>query len=65
MDYLIAIPCANCDKELYYGVCRTYMEHEGLPVISLDVAESTSLECEECGHTTITGEFETIDEENL
>ena len=64
MDVYVTIMCANCDEEIY-SLVRTFDERNGIPVISGTIAEQSSFDCDECGHTTYTGEMEINDEDDL
>lgn len=62
MDYYVMIQCENCDEEIYQGINRTYLEHEGLPVVSAAEGEQQSFYCDNCEHTTVCGELDRFDE---
>lgn len=65
MDYYIVITCANCDDEIYHGICRTFLEHNGLPVVSVVEGEQSSYYCDNCEKTTYTGELEVLSEDEI
>lgn len=65
MDYYILLNCANCAEEIYYGLCRTYIEHNGHPVVTVGEGEQQSFECDKCGKKTYTGELEIISEDDI
>jgi RNase P subunit RPR2 len=65
MDFYLSFMCENCDEEIFYGVNRTYLEHQGLPVVSATIVEQISVDCDNCGHTTVTGELDVADSEDI
>lgn len=65
MDYYIEWDCPNCDETNYYGVIRTYLEHKGLPAVSLTMGAQQSYTCEHCGKTCYSGDFDLIPEDEL
>lgn len=65
MEFYLSMDC-DCGEEMYYGVCLTLLEHNGLPVVSFDMAAQMSFTCDGpdgCGKTTYTGDFETFDDD--
>jgi hypothetical protein len=50
--------CYNCDEEIYYGVCVSFLTHNGLPVIGFDTAAQTRFDCPHCDASNYTGELE-------
>lgn len=56
--HYLLMECENCDEEIYYGVCVTTLEHNGLPAIPFDTAAQTNFECPKCGADNYTGDFE-------
>lgn len=63
MDFYQSVMCPNCDEEAYYGVCRTYLEHKGLPVVS--PVEQESFECQNCEKTIYIGELDVMGEDDM
>lgn len=64
MDYYIQWECPHCDETNYYGLCRTLLEHNGKPCITLTGGDQESYECESCGKTFYTGDTELWDGES-
>lgn len=58
LTYYVVMECGNCDKEIYYGVCVSFLEHNGLPVITFDTAAQTRFDCPHCDASNYTGELE-------
>lgn len=65
MDYYIAWECPSCDELNYYGICRTLLEHNGLPAISLTAADQEKFTCEHCGKSAYTGDTELWSEDDI
>lgn len=65
MRFYLTAQCANCDEDIVYGPCMTLIEHEGLPAIPFDMASQTSFECEACGQSSYTGDFELLSEDEI
>jgi hypothetical protein len=47
--YYLSLECEVCDHTIYYGPCGTLLEHNGYPVVPLDVATQERLDCDNCG----------------
>jgi hypothetical protein len=63
MDFYQSIMCPNCDEEAYYGICRTYSEYEGLPVVS--PIEQESFEWQSCHKKIYIGELDVLSEDDV
>jgi hypothetical protein len=60
--FYLSADCGNCDNEIFYGPCKTTIEHAGDPVIPYDFAAQNDFYCERCGASNYTGDFEIFTE---
>lgn len=63
VDYYLEWDCPSCDETNYYGICRTSLEHNGLPTIPFDVGACESYVCGKCGEGSYTGDLELMTDE--
>ena len=60
--FYFSMDCGNCDEEILNGINGTTIEHNGLPVISFDMAAQSRFDCEHCGAENYTGDFDVLTE---
>ncbi len=58
LNFYFVLNCPKCDEEVHYGVCITLLEHRGLPVIPIDMAGQSQVDCEACGAQIFVGELD-------
>ena len=58
MTYYVSLECEVCDHEIHYGLCATTIEHNGHPVIPIDLASQTRVDCDNCGAKHYFGELD-------
>jgi hypothetical protein len=63
--YYLTLECENCDEEIVYGPCVTFIEHRGAAVIPVDSGAQARFDCEACGESTYTGDIEYFAEGEL
>lgn len=59
--YLVAT-CANCDEDVYQGLCISTLTHLGRPVVSLSMVEQMTFHCPACGAANYTGDLDVYTE---
>lgn len=60
LEYYLLLECRSCDAEIYYGVCASLLEHNGLPVVPADSGTQTRFDCNECGAANYTGDLDVL-----
>jgi hypothetical protein len=60
LAYYLLLECRHCDREIYYGVCVSLLEHNGLPVVGANQGTQTRFDCEHCGASNYTGELDVL-----
>jgi hypothetical protein len=58
--FYLSMECENCEEEMFYGVCVTTEEHQGLPSIPYDMASQSKFVCKSCDAQHFTGDFDDI-----
>lgn len=47
--YYVTFDCEVCDATVHYGPCATLLEHNGRPVVTVDVLSQERVDCDDCG----------------
>lgn len=58
LGYYVLMECERCDAEIYYGVCVSLLEHNGLPVVMAGHASQTRFDCPKCGTANYVGDLD-------
>ena len=53
--------CPECDETIRHGL-QTFVEHNGIPEVSWDIASCESWHCDNCDKEFYTGDFEALSE---
>lgn len=56
--FYLSLTCETCGEDMYEGLVVTTLEHDGYPVIDLDLTASQIMfRCDNCGGVTWTGDY--------
>jgi len=68
-DVLLSFDCPDCGNDENYVLVRTFVEHQGLPVVSADTVSQVEIACtdEDCDCVFVTSDLSeiTFDKEDL
>jgi hypothetical protein len=57
----ISVDCINCGEAIF----RNIGDLNDNDVVNLSLFEQSDWDCDKCDHTTVTGDLETMDSEDL
>lgn len=64
MDYYIVMECGKCNEPMRLRFV-TLLEHNGIPEVSFDAAAQTRFDCDNCGTSWYTGDFDYFSEDEI
>ena len=57
LRFYASMDCPDCAEPMYAGVNISNLDHQGRPVVPVEMFEQETFECSTCEHKIYTGEM--------